>query len=351
MRRRAALGPFDCLFLRVDLDQPITGHQLTGVGERPLGDSGSSAGKFDPRALRARLQTSQVAQHAGLRHFLVVLRHRGNEPVVGHDTGLGVLIGSDDHHESHRSLLAGYVGAKRTAAIGGSRASDIVHESPPSSEIHKPPLVEPKASLSPVSSIVSAWRHTKSYAWCCGSPFRSTSKLRPPSRVRATTTLPSTGMRRSSLTAGTNHAVSGSRGWAATAKPNFDGRIAVSSCQVAPASSERKTPLWCWHQTISGWARQWARRWTSWAIGSSRSSGGMYSAYIPWLILRHELPVSVLAHTPRSTRRRGCRRGCSGRPIRRRCRAARRPPPPTTGGARAYATAPRSATRIGRRRP
>ena len=44
-------------------------------------------------------------------------------------------------------------------------------------------------------------------------------------------------MRRSSLTAGTNQAVSGSGGWAATAKPNFAGAIAVSSCQSAPAFS------------------------------------------------------------------------------------------------------------------
>src|SRR6516164_1419980 len=54
-------------------------------------------------------------------------------------------------------------GANRTAAIGGSLASGIVQESPPSSEIHNPPLVEPKASSSPVSSTASACRHTRSY--------------------------------------------------------------------------------------------------------------------------------------------------------------------------------------------
>src|SRR6267378_7288063 len=59
-------------------------------------------------------------------------------------------------------------------------------------------------------------------------------------------------------------------------KPNFDGRIAVSSYQSAPAFSDRKTPLWCWHQTISGRAAQRDRRWMSWTIGSSRRSGGMY---------------------------------------------------------------------------
>jgi hypothetical protein len=45
-----------------------------------------------------------------------------------------------------------HTGAKRTAATGGSRISGIVQESPPSSEIHKPPLVEPKASRRPLSS-------------------------------------------------------------------------------------------------------------------------------------------------------------------------------------------------------
>ena len=52
--------------------------------------------------------------------------------------------------------------ANRTTAIGGNRASSAVHESPLSSEIHNPPLVEPKARRSPLSSTASAWRHTRS---------------------------------------------------------------------------------------------------------------------------------------------------------------------------------------------
>ena len=55
-----------------------------------------------------------------------------------------------------------YADAKRTTAIGGNRTSGILQESPPSSEIHSPPLVEPKASRSPLESTASAWRHTKS---------------------------------------------------------------------------------------------------------------------------------------------------------------------------------------------
>lgn len=110
--------------------------------------------------------------------------------------------------------------------------------------------------------------------------------------------LPSTGKRRSSFADGTNHAVSGSVGWAATAKPNLDGRIAVSSAQLAPASSERKTPLWCWHHITSGRAAQRASWWMSWAIGSPSCPGGMYSLYMPWLIRLQLAPVSVVAQTP-----------------------------------------------------
>src|SRR5260370_41264724 len=55
--------------------------------------------------------------------------------------------------------LGRYTGAKRTTATGGSRASGIIHESPPSSEIHNPPLVEPKASPSPLSSTARPGRH------------------------------------------------------------------------------------------------------------------------------------------------------------------------------------------------
>ena len=48
-----------------------------------------------------------------------------------------------------------------------------------------------------------------------------------------------------------------------------------------------------------GIVAQRARRWTSWAIGCSRCSGGMYSAYMPRLILRHEIPPSVARpHAP-----------------------------------------------------
>ena len=76
-----------------------------------------------------------------------------------------------------------------------------------------------------------------------GRPPRSISKVAPASRVRVTTSFPSTGMRRSSLIAGTNQAVSGSRGWTATAKPKEEGETPEISRQLAEASSLRKIPL------------------------------------------------------------------------------------------------------------
>ncbi|MFO0844868.1 MAG: hypothetical protein U0797_21135 [Gemmataceae bacterium] len=79
-----------------------------------------------------------------------------------------------------------------------------------------------------------------------GKPSGYTSNDFPPSRVRLTTSRPSTGMRVPSLTAGTNQAVFGSRGWTATPKPNPDGGTPGTCAQVRPASAERKTPLWCW---------------------------------------------------------------------------------------------------------
>ena len=55
-----------------------------------------------------------------------------------------------------------YAGAYRTTATGGSRASSAIQESPASFEVQSPPVVEPKASCSPVSSTDSACRQTRS---------------------------------------------------------------------------------------------------------------------------------------------------------------------------------------------
>src|SRR6516165_1090259 len=61
VRRRGALGPLDGLFPRLDLDQPVAGNQPGGLGKRPVHDGRfSSRRELDARALRARLQSSEI---------------------------------------------------------------------------------------------------------------------------------------------------------------------------------------------------------------------------------------------------------------------------------------------------
>src|SRR5262249_45840114 len=107
------------------------------------------------------------------------------------------------------------------------------------------------------------------------------SKLLPPLRVRVTTSLPSRGIRFSSLISGTNQAVSGSLGCTATGKPNTEGSTPVISVKVLPSSEETKMPLWCCTHMRCGAERHCARQCTSWAIGSCACSGGIYSARMP----------------------------------------------------------------------
>src|SRR5207302_9283449 len=101
-----------------------------------------------------------------LDHLLVALAHRGEFVCGRHDDGLGVLISPDHHHEPHRRPTplpwSDQLLANRTTEIGGSRASGALQLSPQSSDIHSPPLVDPNASRSPLASIASACRHTRS---------------------------------------------------------------------------------------------------------------------------------------------------------------------------------------------
>src|SRR5207249_6668204 len=62
---------------------------------------------------------------------------------------------------------------------------------------------------------------------------------------RSSDLLPSRGIRFSSLISGTNHAISGSRGWTTTGKPKVDGWTPLISEKVLPSSEETKIPLWC----------------------------------------------------------------------------------------------------------
>src|SRR5882724_2598109 len=101
---RRTLEPLDRLFFGLHLPQPETGDQLLRLGEGPVGHGPLVSRKFDTRALRARLQPLRREQHAGFRQLFIELPHQGEGFFVGEDPGLGVLVGFDQHHESHGLL-------------------------------------------------------------------------------------------------------------------------------------------------------------------------------------------------------------------------------------------------------
>src|SRR5438093_2247827 len=98
---RSTLEPLDRLRLGLHLPEPEAGDQLLGLGERPVDHGPLPAGEPDPRALRAGLQPPRREHHARLGQLLVELLHVGKDLLVGEDAGLGVLVGFDDHHETH----------------------------------------------------------------------------------------------------------------------------------------------------------------------------------------------------------------------------------------------------------
>src|SRR5881296_3681450 len=102
---RRTLEPLDRLFFGLHLPQPEAGDQLLRLGERPVDHGPLASREPDTRALRARLQPLRREQHAGFRQLFIELPHRGEGFFVGEDSGLGVLVGFDQHHEAHRALL------------------------------------------------------------------------------------------------------------------------------------------------------------------------------------------------------------------------------------------------------
>src|SRR5436853_7497301 len=78
-RIRAALHPFDRLFLGLYLPQPEAGDQLLRLGEGPIGDGSLVSRELDPRALRAWLETLACKHHAGLHQLFVELPHLSQE--------------------------------------------------------------------------------------------------------------------------------------------------------------------------------------------------------------------------------------------------------------------------------
>src|SRR5438067_3706169 len=102
---RSPLEPFDRLFLRLHLPQPVAGDQFLGLGKRPVDYRRLPAGEPDPRAFRARVQAVGREHHASLDQLLVVLPHLLQKRLRGHDARLGFLVGFDQDHESHLKFL------------------------------------------------------------------------------------------------------------------------------------------------------------------------------------------------------------------------------------------------------
>src|SRR5262249_45480300 len=61
-------------------------------------------------------------QHAGLHQLFVVLAHRGHQLLARHHAGFGVLVGFDDHHETH-DLVSLAVAVRRAWGSGRSGPS------------------------------------------------------------------------------------------------------------------------------------------------------------------------------------------------------------------------------------
>src|SRR5262249_26745850 len=80
-----ALGPFDGLFLRLHLNQPIAGDQFLRLDEGAVDHGTLPSRELDARALRARLEPRGVEQRAGFHQLLVVLSHSGQELLAWHN--------------------------------------------------------------------------------------------------------------------------------------------------------------------------------------------------------------------------------------------------------------------------
>src|SRR2546426_5894103 len=102
---RGPLQPLDGLVQRLHLPQPEARDQLLRLGEGPVDHRPLAPGEPDARALGARLQPLPSEHHARFLQLDVELPHFRQDLFVGEDPGLRVLVGLDQHHESHRRLL------------------------------------------------------------------------------------------------------------------------------------------------------------------------------------------------------------------------------------------------------
>src|SRR3989449_10148488 len=102
---RGPLQPLDGFVQRLHLPQPEARDQLLRLGEGPVDHRPLAPGEPDARALGARLQPLPSEHHARFLQLDVELPHFRQDLFVGEDPGLRVLVGLDQHHESHRRLL------------------------------------------------------------------------------------------------------------------------------------------------------------------------------------------------------------------------------------------------------
>src|SRR5512143_2626806 len=128
---RGAFDPFDRLFSRFRLDQPEAGDQLLGLGAWSVDHRPLRSREPDARSLRARVEAFPGQQHAGLRQLFVVPAHLGEKFLARHDARLGVLVGLDDHHESHLSSPFPFEFLFRPAPADHARSSLHPHDERP----------------------------------------------------------------------------------------------------------------------------------------------------------------------------------------------------------------------------
>src|ERR1700685_1037877 len=109
VRRWRPLRPFECFFVRLHLDDPISGDQFLRLRKRPTHN------RFLPtreilhsKALRTPLQTRRIEQDARLRKLFVVGSHRCDQLLARHLPRLRVFARLHDHHVSHRLLSSDF---------------------------------------------------------------------------------------------------------------------------------------------------------------------------------------------------------------------------------------------------
>src|SRR6185369_4726154 len=85
----------------LNLENPETGDQLLGFGERPIDDRAPGTGKPNARALRAGLQSFRGKKNSCLDEGFVVLPHFGEQLFAREHACLRALVRLDHDHESH----------------------------------------------------------------------------------------------------------------------------------------------------------------------------------------------------------------------------------------------------------